>query len=791
MHEQDRIDRTVLPIPDRPRTGLITYDAKDPDAKFPPITQLRPPKGAPNVLIVLLDDVGFGASSAFGGPCNTPTAERLATGGLKYNRFHTTALCSPTRQAMLTGRNHHTVGMGGITEIATAAPGYNSVLPNTCAPLARTLKLNGYATAQFGKCHEVPVWQTSPAGPFDAWPTGGGGFEYFYGFIGGEANQWYPSLYEGTTPIEVKKTPEEGYHLMEDMTDKAINWIGQQKALIPDKPFFVYFAPGAVHAPHHVPQEWADKYKGKFDQGWDKVREETFARQKKLGVIPPDCQLTQRHKEIPSWDEMPAALKPVLIRQMEVYAGFLEYTDYHIGRLVDTLKKLDLLDDTMIYYIIGDNGASAEGTLNGTYNEMINFNGAAALETPEFLMARLDKLGGPESYNHYAVGWAHATNTPYQWTKQVASHWGGTRNGTIVHWPKGIKGKGEIRSQFHHVIDVAPTILEAAGLPEPLFVNGVQQHPIEGVSMAYSFNDAKAAGRHETQYFEMAGNRGIYHKGWTAVTRHSTPWLLLGEKIPAFDDDVWELYDTSKDWSQANDLAKQMPEKLHELQRLWLIEAARYNVLPLDDRRAERFNSDLAGRPVLIKGNSQILFGSMGRLSENSVVNIKNKSHSVTAEIVVPKSGAEGVIVAQGGNIGGWSLYAKSGKLKYCYNLLGIQQFYAESSSALPPGDHQVRMEFAYAGGGLGKGGAVSLYLDGKKVGEGKVGATAAFVFSADDGCDVGVDTGSPVSPDYGSRGNEFSGRVKGVQLAIAEGAVSVDHLVEPEKAIAAAMARQ
>jgi arylsulfatase len=791
VHEQDRIDRTVLPIPDRPRTGLITYDAKDPDAKFPPITQLRPPKGAPNVLIVLLDDVGFGASSAFGGPCNTPTAERLATGGLKYNRFHTTALCSPTRQAMLTGRNHHTVGMGGITEIATAAPGYNSVLPNTCAPLARTLKLNGYATAQFGKCHEVPVWQTSPAGPFDAWPTGGGGFEYFYGFIGGEANQWYPSLYEGTTPIEVKKTPEEGYHLMEDMTDKAINWIGQQKALIPDKPFFVYFAPGAVHAPHHVPQEWADKYKGKFDQGWDKVREETFARQKKLGVIPPDCQLTQRHKEIPSWDEMPAALKPVLIRQMEVYAGFLEYTDYHIGRLVDTLKKLDLLDDTMIYYIIGDNGASAEGTLNGTYNEMINFNGAAALETPEFLMARLDKLGGPESYNHYAVGWAHATNTPYQWTKQVASHWGGTRNGTIVHWPKGIKGKGEIRSQFHHVIDVAPTILEAAGLPEPLFVNGVQQHPIEGVSMAYSFNDAKAAGRHETQYFEMAGNRGIYHKGWTAVTRHSTPWLLLGEKIPAFDDDVWELYDTSKDWSQANDLAKQMPEKLHELQRLWLIEAARYNVLPLDDRRAERFNSDLAGRPVLIKGNSQILFGSMGRLSENSVVNIKNKSHSVTAEIVVPKSGAEGVIVAQGGNIGGWSLYAKSGKLKYCYNLLGIQQFYAESSSALPPGDHQVRMEFAYAGGGLGKGGAVSLYLDGKKVGEGKVGATAAFVFSADDGCDVGVDTGSPVSPDYGSRGNEFSGRVKGVQLAIAEGAVSVDHLVEPEKAIAAAMARQ
>jgi arylsulfatase A-like enzyme len=791
MSDQDNIQRTVLPIPNRPRTGLVTYDAKDPETKFAPITQLRPPKGAPNVLVVLIDDAGFGSSSAFGGPCYTPNAERLAAGGLKYNRFHTTALCSPTRQACLTGRNHHTVGMGGITEIATSAPGYNSVLPNTCSPIARTLKLNGYATAQFGKCHEVPVWETSPAGPFDAWPTGGGGFEYFYGFIGGEAHQWYPSLYEGTTPVEVKKTPEEGYHLMEDMTDKAINWIGQQKALIPDKPFFVYFAPGATHAPHHVPKEWADKYKGKFDQGWDKLREETFARQKKLGVIPPDCQLTQRHKEIPSWDEMAAALKPVLIRQMEVYAGFMEFTDHHVGRLFDTLNKLNVLDDTLVYYIIGDNGASAEGTLQGTYNEMINFNGAAALETPEFLMARLDKLGGPESYNHYAVGWAHAMNTPYQWTKQVASHWGGTRNGTIVHWPKGIKARGELRSQFHHVIDVAATILEAAGLPEPTFVNGVQQHPIEGVSMAYSFNDAKAAERHETQYFEMFGNRGIYHKGWTAVTRHKTPWLLMGEKTPAFDDDNWELYDTNKDWSQANNLAKQMPEKLHELQRLWLIEATRYNVLPLDDRGVERINSDLAGRPVLIKGKSQILFGNMGRLSENSVINIKNKSHSVTAEIVVPKTGAEGVIIAQGGNIGGWSLYAKGGKLKYCYNLLGIQQFYAESSSPLPPGEHQVRMEFAYDGGGLGKGGTVSLYLDGKKVAEGKVAATAAMVFSADDGCDVGVDTGSPVSPDYGSRGNEFKGTVKGIQLAIAEDAEAVDHLVSPMEAVRVATARQ
>ncbi|MFY9845656.1 MAG: arylsulfatase [Terriglobales bacterium] len=791
MSDQDKIQRSVLPIPDPARTGLMLYDAKDPENKYPAITQLRPPKGAPNVLIVLIDDAGFGSSSAFGGPCYTPNAELLASGGLKFNRFHTTALCSPTRQALLTGRNHHSVGMGGITEIASGSPGYNSILPNTCSPLARTLKLNGYATAQFGKCHEVPVWETSPAGPFDSWPTGGGGFEYFYGFIGGEAHQWYPSLYEGTTPVEPKKTPEQGYHFMEDMTDKAINWIGQQKALIPDKPFFVYFAPGATHAPHHVPKDWADKYKGKFDQGWDKLREETFARQKKLGVIPQDCQLTARHKEIPSWDEMPAALKPVLIRQMEVYAGFMEYCDHHVGRLFDGLKKLNLMDDTLIYYIIGDNGGSGEGTLHGTYNEMINFNGASALETPEFLMARIDKLGGPESYNHFAVGWAHAMDTPYQWTKQVASHWGGTRNGTIIHWPKGIQGKGEIRSHFAHVIDVAPTILEVAGLPQPVFVNGVMQHPIEGVSMAYAFNDAKAAEQHETQYFEMFGNRGIYHKGWTAVTRHKTPWILIGEVTPAFDDDVWELYDTTKDWTQANDLSKQMPEKLHELQRLWLIEATRYNVLPLDDNLGARLNSDTAGRPQLVTGKSQILFGSMGRLSENSVLNVKNKSHSVTAEIVVPATGAEGVIVAQGGNIGGWSLYAKGGKLKYCYNLLGIYQFYAESSAPLPPGQHQVRMEFTYAGGGLGKGGLVSLFVDGKKVGDGKVAATAAMVFSADDGCDVGVDNGSPVSPDYGARGNEFNGTVKGVQLAISEDAVSVDHLVTPEDAIRIAMARQ
>jgi arylsulfatase A-like enzyme len=776
-------------MPNTGKKGLITFDAKDPASKFPPIEQLRPPAGAPNVLIVLIDDVGFGATSAFGGPCQTPTMERLAAGGLRFTRFHTTALCSPTRQALLTGRNHHSVAMGGITEIATGAPGYSSVLPNSMSPLAKTLKLNGYSTAQFGKCHEVPVWETSPAGPFDAWPTGGAGFEYFYGFIGGEANQWYPTLYEGTTPVEPGKTPEEGYHLMEDMTDKAIAWISQQKSLAPDKPFFAYFAPGATHAPHHVPKEWADKYKGRFDGGWDTLREETFARQLKLGVIPPDCELTPRHKEIPAWDEMPEGFKPVLRREMEVYAGFLEYTDHHVGRLIESLSDLGIADDTLIYYIAGDNGASAEGSINGCFNEMSYFNGLQALETPEYLTARIDKLGGPESYNHYAVGWAHAMNTPYQWTKQVASHWGGTRNGTVVHWPKGIKSKGETRSQFAHCIDVAPTILEAAGIPEPLSVNGIAQSPIEGVSMLYAFDDAKAAEQHETQYFEMFGNRGIYHQGWTAVTRHSFPWNK--EKPPALDDDVWELYDTNKDWSQSKNLAKELPDKLRDLQRLWLLEAVRYNVLPLDERLVERCNPDIAGRPVLVQGTSQVLYGGMGHLSENCVLSIKNKSHSITAAIVVPETGAEGVIIAQGANIGGWSLYAHAGHLKYCYNWGGFKHFMVEATTPIPAGDHQVRMEFAYAGGGLGKGGTVTLYTDGRKVGEGSIDATLANVFSADDGCDVGEDTGAPVSPDYGPHGNAFNGKVKGVQLAVAEAAADADHLVDPQEAIRIAMARQ
>ncbi len=789
MNTQDKIQREVLPIPDIPHVGRTTYDAKDPDTQYPPIEPLRPPKGAPNVLIILLDDVGFGASSAFGGPCHTPTAERLAAGGLRYNRFHTTALCAPTRRALLTGRNHHSAGMGSLTETATSAPGYTSLRPNTCAPLPETLKLNGYATAQFGKCHEVPVWQTSPMGPFDNWPTGSG-FEYFYGFVAAESNQYYPNLIEGTRAIEPDRTPEEGYHFTEDITDKAINWVRQQKALMPDKPFFVYFAPGATHAPHHVPKEWSAKYKGKFDQGWDALRAETFARQKALSVIPPEAELTARHPEIPAWDEMPAAMKPVLAREMEVYAGYLEHVDHHVGRLIDSLADLEILEDTLVYYILGDNGASAEGGVDGTFNEYVTINALVKeireLMTPEFVLAHIDEFGTPAAYNHYAVGWAHAMDTPYQWTKQIASHWGGTRNGTIVHWPAGIRARGEVRTQFHHVIDVAPTVLEAAGLPQPVMVNGVQQKPYEGFSMLYSFDEPHAADHHETQYFEMFVNRGIYYKGWTAVTRHSIPWGPC--EMPAYDDDLWELY-APDDWTQAHNLAGEMPAKLHELQRLWMIEAVKHDVLPLDDRRAELCNSELAGRPTLIKGRSQLLFSGMGRLGENVVLNLKNKSHAVTAEVVLPEEQAEGVIVAQGGGFGGWSLYTKCGRLKYCHNVLGIQRYYTESGSALPAGKHQVRMEFAYDGGGLAKGGGVALYLDGNKIGEGRVEITEPLSYSVDETLDIGYDSGTVVAEDYTARTSKFNGKINWVQLD--QCGDDHDHLISPEERVNLAMMRQ
>jgi arylsulfatase A-like enzyme len=782
------VGRDVLPIPDRKYQGLITYDAKNPSSSFPPIEPLRPPAGAPNVLVVLLDDVGFGASSAFGGPCATPVAERLAGQGLKYNRFHTTALCSPTRAALLTGRNHHTVGMAGITEIATAAPGYTSVIPNSCASLAETLKLNGYSTAQFGKCHEVPVWETSPMGPFRQWPTGQG-FEHFYGFIGGETNQWAPAIYRDTVPIEPENGDDPDYHFGEDMTDHTIGWIRQQKALVGDKPFFIYYAPGATHAPHHVPAEWADKYRGKFDDGWDAAREATFARQKDLGVIPDDAVLTERPADIPAWDDMPDDLKPIMARQMEVYAGFLEHTDHQVGRIVDAMDDLEILDDTLIFYIIGDNGASAEGTINGTFNELFSLNGALSIETPEFLASKIDEFGGPGAYNHYAVGWAHAMDTPYQWTKQVASHWGGTRNGTIVHWPSGFESRGEVRAQFHHVIDVATTVLDAAGLPHPLFVNGVAQEPLHGESMIASFDNADAPETRTTQYFEMFVNRGIFHEGWTAVTRHSTPWAL-DQAPPPIEEDVWELYGPD-DWTQSRDLADEMPEKLAELQTLFVIEAAKYNVLPLDDRRVERVSSALAGRPTLIQGNSQLLFGGMGRLSEHSVIDIKNRSHAVTAQIEVPADSPTGVLIAQGGAFGGWVLYVLNGKPAYCYNLFGAQQFKIYGDETIGSGEHQVRVEFDYDGGGYGKGGTARLFVDGTKVGEARIDATVPMIFSLDETTDIGHDTATSVTDDLEVEETTFPGRIHWVQIDVGEDAADADNYISPEERLRIAMTRQ
>jgi len=547
----------------------------------------------------------------------------------------------------------------------------------------------------------------------------------------------------------------------------------------------MYYAPGATHAPHHVPKQWSDKYKGKFDAGWDVLRDSIINEQKTLGVVPEDAELTRRHDEIPAWADMPDELKPVLAREMELYAGFLEQTDHEIGRVIDAIEDLGFLDDTLIYYIIGDNGASAEGTMNGCFNEMASLNGMGGIETNEFLLSKIDDFGTPKAYNHYAVGWAHALCAPYQWTKQVASHWGGTRNGTIVHWPNGVTEKGGLRNQFHHVIDVAPTLLEAAGLPAPAAVNGIAQAPLEGVSMLATLRDGNAAESHHVQYFEMFGNRGIYHQGWTAVTKHRTPWET--GTPPAFDDDVWELY-SPDDWTQAHDLAPENPDKLAELQRLWLIEAVKYNVVPIDDRGFERINADIAGRPQLIRGNTQLLFDGM-RVSENCVLILKNKSYTVTANIVVPESGASGVIVTQGGSVGGWSLYAHEGKLKYCFNFFGIEYYITSAQEPIPVGKHQVRMEFTYDGGGLAKGGDVALFYDGKPVGTGRVEQTQPMGYSADEACDVGSDTGSPASPDYGPSGNRFTGSIEWVQLDIGED--SHDHLITTEDRFNLAMARQ
>jgi arylsulfatase A-like enzyme len=751
-------DRTVLPIHEPPVPVIKELDARK--AKAPPRFEVTAPDRAPNVVIVLLDDIGFGASSAFGGPISMPTVDQLAAEGVRHNRFHTTALCSPTRVALLTGHNHHVNNAGAIMELATGFPGNTGIRPQSVTPLAQILRMNGYSTAAFGKYHETPPWEVSVSGPYDRWPTGSG-FDKFYGFIGGETNQWAPAIFDGVTRVEHPISPT--YHFTTDMTDQAIKWVSAQHALTPDKPFYMYFATGATHAPHHVPPEWSAKYKGKFARGWDELREETFARQKAMGVVPADAKLTPRPKEIPAWDAMTADQKRLFEKQMETFAGFAEHTDHEVGRLVAQLAALGELDNTLFFYVVGDNGSSAEGGPEGAYNEMMALNGIVG--TYDQMAAHIDAWGGPKTFPHYAIGWAWATNTPFQWTKQVASHFGGTRNGMVMHWPARIRSKGEIRSQFHHVIDVAPTALEAAGVPEPKEVDGIAQRRMDGVSMLYSADDATARGRRTTQYFEMFGNRAIYHDGWVAATRHSIPWILT--ETPPLSADVWELYDVDADFSQANDLAAENPKKLKELQALFMKEAERNHVLPIDDRRSERFNPQIAGRPDLLGGRTTMtVYDGMTGIMENAFINVKGVRHTVTADVVLADAKTDGVIIAQAGHFGGWALYMKNGRVVHDYNFFGLSHTKVASKSALASGKHTIQYEFVPDAPKPGTGGKSILRVDGKVVAEGQVPKTQPFAFSADEGVDVGVDNETMVSDDYEVGATDFKGQITQVTVA-------------------------
>jgi arylsulfatase len=756
---QAELDRTALPIPEPAPPSITELDARN--AQAPPRFEVKAPDGAPNVLIVLIDDIGFGHGSAFGGPIRMPNLDRLAGAGLRYNRFHTTALCSPTRVALLTGHNHHPNNAGAIMELATGFPGNTGVRPRSITTLAEILRQNGYSTAAFGKYHETPPWEVSVSGPYDRWPTHSG-FDKFYGFIGGETNQWAPAIYDGTVRVEHPRRPD--YHFTTDMTDQAIRWVSAQQSLTPDKPFYIYFAPGATHAPHHVPKEWIAKYRGEFSSGWDRLREETFARQKELGVVPADAELTPRPKEIPAWDTMSSDQKRLFERQMETFAGFAEHTDHEIGRLVARLEAIGELDNTLLFYIVGDNGASAEGGPEGTYNEMMALN--AIIGKADQMMEHLDEWGGPTTYPHFAIGWAWAGNTPFQWTKQVASHFGGTRNGMVIHWPRAIRATGEIRSQFHHVVDVAPTVLEAAKLPQPKTVNGIPQRPMDGTSMLYSFGDAKAADRRTTQYFEMFGNRAIYHQGWVAATRHSIPWLMA--QNPALKDDVWELYHVSEDFSQANNLAASQPAKLAELQAVFLREAVRNHVLPIDDRRSERFLPAVAGRPdILGDRKSLTVYPGMTGMMESAFINVKGLHHTITAEIELPDGKANGVILAQAGYFGGWALYMKQGRPHHEYNWFALERTNLAGDTPLAPGRHTIVYEFIPDAATPGAGGRSILSVDGQKVAEGHIPKTQPYAFSGDEGADVGLDGETNVSNDYAQGDNAFTGKIEQVTVEV------------------------
>lgn len=750
------VDRNHLPEPewsyDDAEIGMYATESQ-PD--FPPPKEA--PAGSPNILLVLLDDVGFGWPSVNGGLVRTPTAERLARKGLFYNQFHTTSLCSPTRAALLTGRNHHTVASGVIQEMATGYPGYSGIIPKGTATFAELLKHAGYTSGWFGKNHNVPDNQTSPAGPFDNWPTHQG-FDYFYGFISGETDQFYPSLYRGTEPVEPPSRPEDGYQLTRDLADECIGWIGRQKTIASERPFLAYFSPGAAHAPHQPPLDWRGKNAGRFDMGWDEYRRTVHQNQLDLGVIPPGTQLTERPEQIPTWDSQPEDHRRLFARQAENFADFLEHTDHEVGRVVDAIEELGELDNTIVIYILGDNGSSAEGSLVGTPNEIMSLNGRQP--SIDEAIGFYDTWGLPGTSPHYAVGWAHAGDTPFQWTKQVASHFGGTRNSMIVSWPDHIADTGKVRPQFHHVIDVAPTLLEIVGVTHPSMVNGAVQKPIEGTSFAYTFGAAQdtAPSRHTRQYFEMLGNRAMYKDGWIASCRHGRlPWETSGTYT--WDDDVWELYNIADDFSQAVDLAQKEPGRLRELQDMFMADAARYNVLPLDDRFAERL--DVTLRPSYFAGRDRVTFHEgMVRLPEGSGPRLVSVPLTLTASIDVPDPGAEGVIFAVGGDAAGWAMFGWEGKVRFHYNYFGIRRYDLTSEVALPPGAHTVEVTIRPSTAQPGGPAGVMMAIDGTKVGRLELPEQIPMRCGTET-MDVGMDCVSPVCSEYEDRAPfPFTGKI-------------------------------
>ncbi len=782
----DVLDRTVLPIPDRPFRGKAnrTLAGCIPDYPVP----VHAPEGAPNVFLVLIDDAGFGNPATFGGPIATPTLEQLAEQGLRYNRFHVVALCSPSRAALLSGRNHHAVGFGSIAEVSGGWPGYNATWPKSAASIAEILRNNGYNTAAFGKWHMTPDDQQGPAGPFRRWPVGLG-FDYFWGFLGGEASQYDPVITENNTVLG--PPDDDDFYLPEAMADKTIQWIRGQKSQDPDKPFFIYFATGASHAPHHVAKQWADKYKGKFDAGWDALRVETFERQKTLGVIPPEAQLTPRNDAMPAWDTLTPAERQLFARQMEVYAGFLENTDYNIGRVVKAIEDIGILDNTLIVYILGDNGSSMEGTNTGSFNELTMQNGIVL--TPEQQLALieqyggLDAWGGPDFDPHFAAAWAWAGNTPFQWGKQVASHFGGSRDPLVVSWPRRITDKGGLRSQFTHLIDVAPTILEAANIPAPKLVNGIEQMPMHGTSFMYTFDDAKASERHTQQYFEIFANRAMYKDGWIASCRlDRIPWLLdpttMARLAPGVWDpekDVWELYNTLEDFSQANDLAQKYPDKLNELKALFWEEAQRYNVFPLLGGLAAFFGFLPGAGAAKTKFT---YYSGVENVSSGMIPHIYGTSYSIDADVVIPPEGAEGVIVANADFMGGFSLYVQNGRLCHTYSFMGVRSDTITSAEPLQAGSTMLRFEFLADAHKPGTGGTTKLLVNGKTVADGRLEHTVPMRFSGYACMDIGKDNKRPVSRTYKSPFT-FTGTIKTVTFDLEPRPKSQSEKAEEETA--------